>query len=218
VEGGVDPNRITLVPSALEPPPAGSDPVPPPPESPFRVGTLAALTPQKDPRTWLRTVDRVCDRDPTIRFVWAGDGELARRTEVALREAGREDRAQLLGFRDDPETFWREIDLFFLPSAFEALGTVLLDAMARGFPIVATAVGGIPETVRDGREGLLAPAGDAEALAAAILRIREDPGLYRDLGTAGRERSREYEVEPLVDRVEAIYRRLTTRTGGGSPC
>ncbi len=216
VRGGVAPAKITRIPSALEPPPEAPARTGPSADGPFVVGTLAALTPQKDPECWVRTMNRVCEEDSSIRFVWAGDGELRRPTEVGVLEAGREDRVSFPGFLTDPETFWREIDLFLLPSAFEALGTVLLDALARGMPIVATEVGGIPGSVRDGREGLLAPAGDDEGLARAILAIRRNPDLHQSLGSSGRERSRDYEIRGLVDRILKVYEAVEIRDGGRS--
>jgi len=176
------------------------------------VGTLAAFTPQKDPDTWRRTVETVCAADPEIRFLWAGDGELRGPLEVALRKAGLADRARLPGFLPDPERdFWPEIDVFFLPSAFEALGTVILDAAARGIPVVATAIGGIPEIVRSGREGLLGPVGDAGSLASALLRVRQDPVAAGAMGRAGRERAREFEIGGVVDATVLLYERLRHR-------
>jgi glycosyltransferase involved in cell wall biosynthesis len=115
----------------------------------------------------------------------------------------------LPGFLDDPDRdFWPGIDVLFLPSAFEALGTVLLDALARGIPVVATDVGGIPEIVRPGREGLLAAPGDAPALARALARLRQDPEEARRMGRAGRERARAFEIGGVVDDTVAQYGRL----------
>jgi glycosyltransferase involved in cell wall biosynthesis len=120
----------------------------------------------------------------------------------------------LPGFLDDPDRdFWPGIDVLFLPSAFEALGTVLLDALARGIPVVATSVGGIPEIVRSGREGLLADAGDSPALARALARLRGDPEEARRMGRAGRERARAFEIGGVVDETVALYGRLA---GGGA--
>ena len=213
--GGVASERITIVPSALEPPPETTPREAPPAGGPFRIGTVAAFTAQKDPRTWARVAIRVMREDPTIRFAWAGDGELASGPKVAMREVGLEERVEFFGFLADLEDFWRGIDLFFLPSVFEALGPVLLDALARGIPVVATRVGGIPETVRNDREGLLASVGDEEGLAAAILAIRRDADLHRRLGRAGRERSRKYAVEGIVDRIETVYEDLVSRRKEG---
>lgn len=205
LDGGVAKERITRIPSGIEPVPAG--PVRPA-GAPFLIGTLAAFTPQKDPSTWVRVIERVCAEEPTVRFVWAGEGELRRATEVAIRDGGLAERVRFPGFLEDPEAFWPHVDVFFLPSAFEAMGTVLLDAMARGIPIVATRVGGIPEVVRHDREGLLAERGDANSLAAALLALVRDPLRARSLGEAGRRRSVEFDVRETSRRTRALYERL----------
>jgi glycosyltransferase involved in cell wall biosynthesis len=204
--GGVGAGRITRIPSGVELP--SGDPVPPPADGEWVVGTLAAMTPQKDPRTWVRTVARVAEADPGIRFVWAGEGELRGVLEGAIRDAALGDRVEILPFQVDPEPVWRRLQAFFLPSAFEALGTVLLDALARGLPVVATRVGGIPEVVRDGSEGLLADPGDDVALSTALLRLRNDPGLAGRLGRSGRQRAAGFEIGGIVDRIASLYARL----------
>jgi glycosyltransferase involved in cell wall biosynthesis len=172
------------------------------------VGTLAAFTSQKDPTTWVRATAEVAAAAPEARFVWAGEGELRRATEVAVREAGLGGRVRFPGFVADVETFWRGIDVFFLPSAFEAMGTVLLDAMAHGIPIVTTRVGGIPELVEHEREGLLASRGDARGLAAALLALARDPSRARALGEAGRLRAHEFDVAETSRRTRELYERL----------
>jgi glycosyltransferase involved in cell wall biosynthesis len=208
-EGGVTPDRVTLIPSGI--------PVPLPgprrrreAARPRVVGTLAAFTRQKGPEAWLETVQRVAERDADVRFVWAGDGELRDGVEVAVERAGLGGRIDLPGFLEDPEAFWEQVDLFFLPSTFEALGTVLLDALAREIPVVATPVGGIPEVVRDGREGLIAAT--PPELAERILRILRDPELAERLGAAGKQRAEGYRIDRLAERVAALYHELT---GGG---
>lgn len=205
--GGVPAARITRIPSGV---PIPDTVVPRPHDGPggaWTVGTLAAFTPQKDPETWLDTVRRVAAAAPDAAFLWAGEGELRARTEVAVAEAGLSGRVRFPGFLADPELFWRQIDVFFLPSAFEALGTVLLDAMARGIPVVATATGGIPEVVRDGHEGRLARRGDGDGLAAALLSLR-DPGAARRAGDAGRQRAAGFDVTHTIRRTRELYERL----------
>lgn len=215
VAAGVPPERLSLIPSGVELPqsPAGD-----PPETRWTVGTLAAFTPQKDPETWIRTVIRTANAEPEMQFVWAGDGELRGRVEGAMRDAGIADRVEIQPFLEDPEPVWRRLHAFFLPSAFEALGTVLLDAMARRLPIVASRVGGIPEVVRDGREGLLADSGDDRAMSDALLRLRHENGLARTLGAAGGERARDFEIGGIVDRILELYKTLIARHAHrGSP-
>jgi glycosyltransferase involved in cell wall biosynthesis len=204
---------VDRIPSGVEIP--TGRPATPLRERPWTVGTLGAFTAQKDPETWLATVQQVCREHPRARFLWAGEGELRARVEVGIRQAGLSDRVDLPGFVD-PESVWPRIDVLFLPSAFEALGTVILDALARGVPVVATEVGGIPEVVRHERDGLLAPRGDAASLAGHLLRLARDPQLARSLAEAGRVRAQDFEIGKVVDRVVALYERLTGRRSGAS--
>ncbi len=211
----VPPECVTCIPSGVELPATGET-APELTARPRLAGTLAAFTPQKGPDDWLATVVEACGRDPEIRFAWMGEGELARSLAVRIEQAGLAERVSFPGFRADPEPFWRSIRVFFLPSAFEALGTVFLDAMARGIPVVATRVGGIPEIVEHGREGLLADAGDSSSLAAAVLRLSRDEVLARQCGQAGRERAQEFAIEGVVDRIVKLYGKLHEGTPLGS--
>jgi glycosyltransferase involved in cell wall biosynthesis len=94
----------------------------------------------------------------------------------------------------------------------EGLGVVLLEAMNHGTPVIASRVGGIPDIVEDGVSGLLVPPGDADALAAALRRLRDDPALARRLGEAGRRRLREQFSWPaIVQRWLDLYTGLVTR-------
>ncbi len=202
---GVPGSCITRIPSGVELP---AKPAPRRAAVPWTIGTLAAFTAQKDPTTWLETVRRVANTLPDAQFAWAGEGELRRVTEVAVHDSALGGRVRFLGFLEEPELFWRSVDVFFLPSAFEAMGTVLLDAMAQGIPIVATRVGGIPEVVRHEREGLLAPARDAGALAAALVELRRRPELAQRLGEAGRVRALDFDVLRMARRTRELYERL----------
>ena len=96
-----------------------------------------------------------------------------------------------------------------LPSLSEGISNTLLESMAAGVPVVATRVGGTPEAVTDGEQGLLVPPGDSEALAAAISRVLSDPLLATRLGDNGRRRvAEEFSFEAVVRRTEALYREL----------
>jgi glycogen(starch) synthase len=99
-------------------------------------------------------------------------------------------------------------ELLVLPSEWEAFGIVLLEAMAAGRPVVATRVGGVPEVVTDGQDGLLVPYGDTEALASAIARVLGDPDLAGRLRAAGPAKARGYDWHSIVGRLESEYREL----------
>ena len=98
--------------------------------------------------------------------------------------------------------------ILVVPSREEGFGLILLEGMARGFPIVATRAGGIPEVVRHEVEALLVPPGDPAALSRAILRLIGDPELRRRLVEAGRRRVLDFPLEKMVASYHALYRRV----------
>ena len=150
---------------------------------------------------------------PDVTFVLAGDGPLRGELERRARELGVAGRCVFLGQRDDVPALLAAADLFLLPSLYEGLPVSVLEAMAAGCPIVATAIGGTDEAVSDGETGLLVPPGDPAALAAAIRRLRADPGLASRLARAGRERvGREFSSAATAERVMRVYDQVT---GGG---
>ena len=143
------------------------------PEVPL-VGNVAALAPHKDLFTFIRMAAHLHARRPGIRFVLIGEGELRSRLEQEARAQGLSDVLHFMGFRDDVDRLLPELDVMAMTSRTEGLGTSILDAFAARVPVVATAAGGIPELVDDGRTGLLRPVGDDAALAEAVeLLLRE---------------------------------------------
>jgi glycogen synthase len=100
-------------------------------------------------------------------------------------------------------------DLLVLPSLYEELGTVLLEAMQAALPIVASRTGGIPDVIEDGVNGLLVPPGDPEALARAIDRLLADRALAYRLSEGAQERAKDYDWEVLAGRVLQVYRGIT---------
>ena len=125
------------------------------------------------------------------------------------REAERlgvADRVVFAGQRDDVPGLLAGCDVLCLPSSVEGLPLVVLEAMAQGKPVVATAVGGTPELVVDGETGLLVPPGDAGALAGALERVLRDPELARRLGEAGRLRALgSFSLSETIERVLGLY-------------
>jgi len=113
------------------------------------------------------------------------------------------------GFCEDVPRLLGELDLLVLPSLWEGFGLVLLEAMAAGRPVVASAVGPIPEVVADGETGLLVPPEDPAALADAIVRVLLDADLAARLGGAGRRRvERFFGIERMVAQTDAVYQEL----------
>lgn len=157
----------------------------------------------KEPKTFDTLLRALAQLDPaSFRARIAGDGPDRAALEVLVRGP-----VELLGERDDVPQLLAESDVFVLSSASEGLPMSLLEAMAAGLPVVASAVGGVPELVGD--TGLLVPPRDDAALAAAIRRLVEDPTLRRQLGAAGRARvETEFSLASFRSAHLALYERL----------
>lgn len=180
------------------------------------VGTVAALAPEKDPLTFAETAARLLGAGRDVRFVWVGEGRLRHAMAARLRALGIADRVTLTGFREDVAELLPQLDLFLFTSAVEGLGTSLLDAQVCRVPVVATAAGGIREAVLDGETGLLAPPGDAAALADRVARLLDDPGHARRLVEAAERRVHQaFGIDALADRTLEIYREVMAERGGG---
>jgi len=172
------------------------------------LGTAARLTPQKGLDTLIRAVKRLIEHDDRFRFscLIAGVGEDRDRLISLCRSLGLEERVRLVGRVTDIPAFLQALDIFILPSRWEGLGVVLLEAMANGCPIVATRVGGIPEVVEDGRTGRLVPPDDPRALAAAVLDLARDRSERIRLARAGRSAfERRFTASRMADETAAVY-------------
>jgi len=167
--------------------------------------TLARLDAQKG----LEYLIGAADLLPDALFLIAGDGGERRRLEALARDKGLAARVRFLGYRDDASRLLAACDVFVLPSLFEGLPVSVLEAMAAGKPVVATAIPGTDEAVLHGRTGLLVPPADPLALADAIKAILSDPTLSRRLGEAGRERVQQhFSAARMVERVMGVYEEL----------
>jgi glycosyltransferase involved in cell wall biosynthesis len=117
-------------------------------------------------------------------------------------------------YRGSVDPYLAALDLFVLPSAWEALPLSLLEAMSCGLPVLATEVGGTPEVVKDGVNGRVVPHGDELELAVGLLELLSDPLLRARFGEAGRRAHRaRFRVERMLDDTEALYRELLGATG-----
>jgi len=142
-------------------------------------------------------------------FLIAGEG--GQRDDLLRRIQSRElqGRVHLLGFREDVSLLMRLSDVYVQPSYQEALGTSIQDALVAGVPVVASRVGGIPEIVEDGVNGLLAAPRDPAEFADALVSLLDSPERRQELARAGRERvEREFSVDSMLDGTLAVYRRV----------
>ncbi|MBI3448542.1 MAG: glycosyltransferase [Acidobacteria bacterium] len=173
------------------------------------VGAVMSLTRKKNPAILVDAARRVALERPETRFVLVGEGPLRGEIEAAIAAAGLRDSFRLAGLRRDIPDVLRSIDLLALPSDREGMPNVVLEAMASGLPVVATAVGGTPEVVRDGVTGRLVPPRDAAGMAAAILDILGSPAGGRTMGEEGLALARrEYGLSRMIERTSALYHSL----------
>lgn len=173
------------------------------------VGTVAILRNRKGHRDLLDAIPRVLAEASEVHFVIAGDGPQEANLRRIIAERGLRARVHLLGLRRDVPEVLAALDIFVLPTHQEALGTAFLEAQAMGVPVIGTRVGGVPETVDEGRTGLLVPPHAPEALAAAILDLIKNVERRRAMATAARAWvSQRFGIEAMADGMEHVYRRL----------
>jgi len=173
---------------------------------------VARHHPVKDQAMLLGGFAQAAPSLPDVDLLMVGDGPLRPDLERLTRGLGIAARVKFLGIRRDVADVLRAADAFALTSVSEAASLTLLEAMATGLPALVTNVGGNPEIVRDGVDGLLVPRGDAAACGAAIVRLFREPGLIEKLGANARRRVRDkYRLEQTVGAYYGLYRRLTGR-------
>lgn len=167
---------------------------------------VARLVAEKDHATLLRAWSLVAAVDPDFRLEIAGDGPCLTELTFLAGSLGLGDRVRFLGRVDDVPGLLGRASLLVLSSTMEGISLTLLEAMARGLPVVATRVGGNPEVVVDGTSGLLVPPNSPADLAAALLSLRRDPVLGLRMGRAGRARAeRAFDVRRTVASYEDLY-------------
>lgn len=186
-----------------------------PPEA-LLVGVLARLEPEKGHRHLIDAMPEILRHVPTAWLVIVGDGSLLadlRRRARALPDPAPQ-RIRFTGRRDDVSALTGELDVAILPSLREAQGISLLEAMARRRPVVASNVGGIPEVITHGVDGVLVPPANSAALAREIARLLLDPELRAAMGERGHRTVVErFSIEAQVRRTEEIYDEELARAG-----
>jgi glycosyltransferase involved in cell wall biosynthesis len=177
-----------------------------PPDAPL-IALVGRLTSQKGVDSFLDAACQVRSGHPQARFIVAGTGSDRAALEARCRELGLNGVVRFLGYRSDVAALLGASDVVVLPSRSEGLPVVLLEALAVGRPIVATAVGGVPDLLTHGRTALLIPPHSADAVAEGVSRLIADPGLAGRLAEAGARHVRaHYSPQHAARRMAAIYR------------
>jgi glycogen(starch) synthase len=207
---GVEENRLHLIPPGVNPSLFEG-----PFEDPFegvgkpRVLFVGRLAPQKGVHALVAAAALI--ENPSARVLLVGDGPEREALEREAERIGVGDRVRFLGFfaHERLPAAMAHADFLVLSSVYEELGTVLLEAMWSGLPIVASRTGGIPDVIEDGVNGLLVEPGDPEALARAIDRLLADRDLARRLSEGAQQRGKDYDWEVLAGSVLAVYQGVT---------
>lgn len=174
------------------------------PADAFLVGGMGRLAAEKN----FVVLAELARRQPEMHFVIAGEGPERRGIEAALAEKGVTDRVRLLGSVSDRPAFYQALDVFLLPSLYEGLPMVLLEAMAARVPVLASRLEGIAGALRENEEGLLAQAGDVEDFSRKLAWLKERPELRASLVVAAEKKVRSsFSAAETIRQVEAIYRR-----------
>jgi len=173
------------------------------------IGIVAQLIPRKGHRVLIEALPPLVEAFPRLRLLIFGKGPLEQDLRRRIVGAGLEGYVQFAGFRKDLPNLLPCLELLVHPATREGLGVSLLQAASAGVPIVASHVGGIPEAVHHGHNGLLVPPGDPQALGAAVAMLLQDRRLARRLGNAGRELMRDkFSIDAMVEGNLAVYREL----------
>jgi glycosyltransferase involved in cell wall biosynthesis len=175
------------------------------------IGTIANLRANKDWPNLLGAARRIIDRGLPVQFLCVGQGPLEQEVAARRDELGLADRVRLLGHRDDAVRIMAGCDIFVLASYYEGLPVALMEAFALGLPVVATAVGGVPEMIRAGVEGVLVRPRDPDALADALATLACDANLRDEMGKNAARRAERYDIRNAVSRIETVYRELAAR-------
>jgi len=169
------------------------------------IGAASRLAPVKGLTYLVDAMPEILRRCPGAHLALAGDGEEGAALKAQAAARGVAPRIHFLGFQDDVDAVIAALDVFVLPSLNEGMGRVLVTAMALGVPVAATRVGGVPDVVEDGRQGLLVPPADPAALAVAVAALLEDRPRAAAMGAAGRARAHRFSLEVMLERLEALY-------------
>lgn len=184
------------------------------PDGAFVTSIVARLAPIKAHEVFLDAASRLRAAHPQALFLIVGDGERADELKRLAEQRGLSDAVRFLGWRADLERLYRASDAVALTSRNEGSPVALIEAMAAGCAVVSTRVGGVPDVVTHGDTGLLVEMDDAEGMAAALLRLAQDPALGPALGTVAQSRVlARYDASRLLRDVDTLYASLLKGAG-----
>ncbi len=172
------------------------------------VGTVANFKTHKGHRYLIEAIPKVLETAPDTRFVLVGLGPLQDDIALQAKRLGLNGAVIFTGFREDVLDVANTFDLFALPSLHEGLSIALVEVMALGKPSVVTPAGGVPEVIENGKQGLIVPTRDPEAMATSILTLIARPDLRTRMGDAARRRSADFDIRTATTHMEQVYLEL----------
>lgn len=175
------------------------------------VGMVANVVPYKGPHDFLAAAFNILRSRDNVRFMLVGEGDdlLLEKLKESVQKEGLEKRFIFTGIRNDIPSVLADIDIFCLPTHQEGLGTAILEAMAMNKPVVATRVGGIPDSVVEGDTGYLVRPGDRESLGRKISELLDNPQKAQEMGQAGRlQVEGEFALQVMAQKTEELYKQL----------
>lgn len=204
------PEKVVTIYNGIEPLRAASvDPEKRPQNQAVRLALVGRFDRQKGHAVFLQALKSIVPREPRVRAFFCGEGPDKARIETMVAAEGLREHVAFMGIVDDIFTFLATVDIVVLPSLWEGLPNVLLEAMAVARPVVASRIAGIDEVVVDGETGILCTPGDPQELAAALFRLISDRPLAEAMGRSGQVRVQEkFGIEVTVQKTVALYQQL----------
>jgi glycosyltransferase involved in cell wall biosynthesis len=170
------------------------------------VGTVAVFRPQKDLHCWLRAARLIQAQVPGTHFLLVGDGILRKEIESLAESLGLSGVTHFTGLQQQVSPFLSAMDIYMNSSIFEGLPLALLEAMSASLPVVATAVGGVPEVIADAANGFLVPPRNPKALASKACLLLANPQIRAQFGTNSRRLvEQNFDIQRMVQDLEQLY-------------
>lgn len=170
----------------------------------FHILHIGRFNEQKNHGMLLRVFQKLAVENPNLRLDLIGDGELRQETEALAESLGVKEKVSFLGAQSNVYPYLQNADLFLLPSRYEGMPMTLIEAMGTGLPIVATAVGGVPDMLRNGEDGVTVPCEEAAVVNACEALIR-DEALRENLGRVARKSAVRFSAQTMGKRYLEIY-------------